>query len=127
MCGRLESRNGGASNLNGCENQTGCDLPSGELLGSPLGLDHMQSELQKVREWADAKIASGEEPPWAWFQYMKLRETLDAILTGIDSTTTESSLQSAVHQETHLRLVASTDQRDGVPPRQSGTPTPLPM
>ncbi len=45
----------------------------------------MRSKLENIREWADAKIASGQEPPWAWFQYMKLRETLDAILAGVDS------------------------------------------
>ena len=41
-----------------------------------------KEDLKKIRQWADDKIATGEEPPWAWFQYMKLRETLDAILGG---------------------------------------------
>ena len=40
------------------------------------------AEIQKMRDWADAKIAAGEEPPWAWFVYMKLRETLDQIIAG---------------------------------------------
>ena len=40
------------------------------------------TELQKMRQWADDKIAKGDQPPWAWYQYMKLRETLDAILAG---------------------------------------------
>ena len=43
-----------------------------------------REELEKVRQWADDKIAAGQEPPWAWYQYMKLRETLDAILSGMD-------------------------------------------
>ena len=46
-----------------------------------------REELEKVRQWADDKIAAGQEPPWAWYQYMKLRETLDAILSGMAATT----------------------------------------
>jgi len=46
-----------------------------------------REELEKVRSWADAKLSTGEEPPWAWDQYMKLRETLDAILAGMAQTT----------------------------------------
>ena len=44
------------------------------------------SEIQKMRKWADDKIATGAEPPWAWYQYMKLRETLDAIIAGRSAT-----------------------------------------
>lgn len=40
------------------------------------------AELSKMRAWADDKIATGAEPPWAWFQYMKLREVLDQIIAG---------------------------------------------
>ena len=82
----------------------------------------MREELELVRERADAKIASGQEPPWAWFQYMKLRETLDGILAGMDSVTTESSQQSAPRQETHLRLVDSTRPQDNAPHRPAGLP-----
>jgi hypothetical protein len=39
-----------------------------------------KTQLEAVRAWADGKIVTGAEPPWAWYQYMKLRETLDAIL-----------------------------------------------
>ena len=86
----------------------------------------MREELELVREWADAKIASGQEPPWAWFQYMKLRETLDGILAGMDSVTTESSQQSMPHSEKHLRLVGDTDSQDNVPHHPVGLPTQLP-
>jgi len=43
-------------------------------------------ELQAMREWAQGKIATGAEPPWAWYQYMKLIETLDAIIGGMECT-----------------------------------------
>jgi len=46
-----------------------------------------REELQKVRDWATDKITAGQEPPWAWYQYMKLRETCDAILAGMASAT----------------------------------------
>lgn len=42
----------------------------------------MDVELKAVRDWAKEKIQDGSEPPWAWYQYMKLVETIDAILAG---------------------------------------------
>lgn len=87
----------------------------------------MRSELEQVREWADKKLSAGEEPPWAWYQYMKLRETLDAILSGMDVVTTENSQQSGPHSEKHLRLVGATDSQDTSPPRRVGLPTQMPM
>ena len=73
----------------------------------------MQAELERVRKWAHEKLQGGSEPPWAWYQYMKLVETVDAILGGMASTvTTESSLQSASRSGVHLRLVATTCPRD---------------
>jgi hypothetical protein len=65
----------------------------------------MREELQKVRDWANAKLATGDEPPWAWFQYMKLRENLDQILAGMAAATTEYLQQSEPHQEKRFQLV----------------------
>ena len=48
-----------------------------------------EQELRRIRHWADAKIASGQEPPWAWYQYMKLVETLDAIIAGMGAVAAE--------------------------------------
>ena len=87
----------------------------------------MREELERIREWADAKIAAGQEPPWAWYQYMKLRETLDAILAGMAAVSPmESSPQSAPHSERHLRLVEAIDPKDSPPPHPAGLPTRLP-
>ena len=88
-----------------------------------------REDLERVRAWALAKIATGEEPPWAWYQYMKLRETLDAILTGMDAAMpqTESSPQEAHRSGKHLQLVGARYSPDTAPPRQSETPVPLPM
>jgi hypothetical protein len=38
--------------------------------------------LQLLRHWAEKRIATGTEPPWAWYQYMKLIETVTAIQGG---------------------------------------------
>ena len=44
-----------------------------------------RQELQRLRTWADAKIATGQEPQWAWYQLMKLREALDAIVGQMEA------------------------------------------
>jgi len=38
--------------------------------------------LQLLRTWAEKRVATGTEPPWAWYQYMKLIETVTAIQGG---------------------------------------------
>ena len=38
-----------------------------------------------MRKWADAKIATGQEPRWAWYQLMKLREALDALIGEMEA------------------------------------------
>lgn len=88
----------------------------------------MEAELRRVREWAQERAQSGIEPPWAWYQYMKLMETCDAILGGMAvATPTESSPLSDERPGRHLRLVDSTDQRDTVPPHHGTMKPPLPM
>ena len=87
----------------------------------------MKEELQKIRDWADAKIKTGKEPPWAWYQYMKLIETADALLAGMECVTTENSQQSEQHPAKHLRLADSSDQRDNARHRPIGLPTQMPM
>jgi len=36
-----------------------------------------QDTLIEVMAWARDKLRAGEEPPWAWYQYMKLIEALE--------------------------------------------------
>jgi hypothetical protein len=86
----------------------------------------MRAELEKIREWADSKITSGSEPPWAWFQYMKLRETLDAILGGMAATTTVNLPPREGHQETGLRLVVCNDPQETARRRSRRSPITLP-
>ena len=88
----------------------------------------MKDQLTEVREWAKAKIVTGAEPPWAWYQYMKLVEVADAILKGMDSTIPmESSPQSERNQAKRLQLVDSTYPQDTAPRRPPDGPVQLPM
>ncbi|MCY4555626.1 MAG: hypothetical protein OXF79_04460 [Chloroflexi bacterium] len=87
----------------------------------------MKDKLIDVQQWAREKLQGGSEPPWAWYQYMKLNETIDAILAGMEAKTTESSQQSAQRPGTHLRLVEGSDQQDTSPHRHDHVPVPLPM
>lgn len=86
-----------------------------------------RADLDSVRAWADAKLASGEEPPWAWYQYMKLCEALDAILAGTAAARPQTANlpRAASLAGSGPRLVASTDPRDIA--RRVGTPVTLPM
>lgn len=88
----------------------------------------MKQELENVRAWAQEKLQGGEEPPWAWYQYMKLVETLDAILAGMAATTTTENLpQPDKHPGAHLRLVDSTYPQDNAPRRPAGPLVQMPM
>lgn len=51
----------------------------------------IENDLDRIKEWAQKKAQGGSEPPWAWYQLMKLVETINAIQSGMASTTTESS------------------------------------
>lgn len=87
----------------------------------------MRADLEKVLAWANEKLATGQEPPWAWYQYMKLRETLDAIIASQDATTTEGAQQSDQRLGRHLRLVGQDDRQDNAQHHPSVTPVRLPM
>jgi hypothetical protein len=70
----------------------------------------IKDDLENVRDWAKSRIEAGQEPPWAWYQYMKLIETTEAILAAQNAVKTECSPQLDARSETRLRLVAEADQ-----------------
>lgn len=89
-----------------------------------------KAELERVREWANEKLAAGEEPPWAWYQYMKLTEALDEILQGMAAVTPlrEDSPRAEPPRDGHLRLVAQNGRQESErSPRDRNPPIPLPM
>ena len=87
----------------------------------------MRSDLEKVLAWANQKLATGQEPPWAWYQYMKLRETLEVIIASQHATTTEGSQESDQPSGRHLRLVDEDDWQGNAQHHPPVTPTQLPM
>ncbi len=86
----------------------------------------MRDELERVRDWAQDKLQGGSEPPWAWYQYMKLVEAVTTILEGMDATK-EHSPQSEPRPGTPLRLVGETAQPDSAPLQPSDPKPRLPL
>ena len=43
--------------------------------------------IDVVHDWARSKLSTGKEPPWSWYQYMKLIEAIQAIQKGRRATT----------------------------------------
>lgn len=86
-----------------------------------------RAELEAVLAWTKARLAQGEEPPWAWFQLMKLREAVEGTLAATAATTTVNSPQSADSPGKHLRLVDSNTPQDDTQPHLVGLPTQTPM
>ena len=88
----------------------------------------IQLQLQNVQRWAKKKLQGGSEPPWAWYQYMKLVETVDAILSSMDSVNPMgNSQQLGEHQDSDLRLVDSTDPQDASQHHQDFEKPRMPM
>ena len=85
------------------------------------------AELTRIRQWAQTKIDAGSEPPWAWYQYMKLIETIDAIKDGMASTTTVNSQQSGERPGARLQLVGGVDRQDNAPRHPADSKIRLPM
>lgn len=63
------------------------------------------NKLQEIRQWAQAKIDGGQEPPWAWFQYMKLIENIDVILAGNEATKPMGEQNAVQAGGKHIQLV----------------------
>jgi hypothetical protein len=80
-----------------------------------------RQELQRMRAWADDKIAANQEPQWAWYQLMKLRESLDAIVGQMEAESIASEMAAylpvaeEVEVERGPRLVVSNSAADVAP------------
>ena len=85
-------------------------------------------ELQQLLEWTKEKTHDGNLPPWAWYQYMKLDETLTAIIRGMEATVIREDLQRAEeHPESGLRLVDDKFRPNSAQLRPALEDLPLPM
>ena len=78
-------------------------------------------DLKRVDEWAAQRIGSHNETPWDWYQLMKLREALEALISSQENRLTlqtEATPGSERHLEKHLQLVGDTHSQDSVPLRK---------
>ena len=66
--------------------------------------------------WAREERSSRQELHWAWFQYLKLEETLGSIFSGLAASMPLGALQSDLGQESQLRLAGHETQRPEKPP-----------
>ena len=70
-----------------------------------------RNESQKLTlGWAEAKQTSGEESIWAKFDYFKLRETLEVIVSAMEATAQQVEPLSEPEPDSPVRLVVSNDQ-----------------
>ena len=77
-------------------------------------------ELRRMDEWAARRIGSGNETPWDWYQLMKLREALEALISSEENRPrlqTDASPARDRRPESHVRLVADRSPPDSAPPR----------
>lgn len=86
-----------------------------------------KADLERIRDLAVEKLSTGHEPPWVWYQLMKLREASEALLEGMEATQpTEGLLASEPRRGADLRLVGAGDQPETVPRHPNAVPVRLP-
>jgi hypothetical protein len=69
-------------------------------------------DLERIRDWAAAKLSGCQEAQRTVHHYMKLRETADGILARMDAAKSELLAPPTPTQEAHLRLVWSKNHRE---------------
>ncbi len=84
-------------------------------------MNKIESQLDDILAWAKEKLADGKEPPWSWYQFMKLREAIEAIRSGATNIPKEYLPQSAAHPETERQQPVSVVQLDTVRLRRDST------
>lgn len=87
----------------------------------------MESKLIEIRDWAQSKIDAGQEPPWSWYQYMKLVETVNAVLAAQAVTKPADSPEEGQRRDRRLQLVDEGYQQDSAQHHSVGLPVQLPM
>jgi len=88
--------------------------------------------LMVVRNWANERVGTGREPPWAWYQYMKLIDAVDSIRRGRASVTrlgagSQARSRGPAPQRSDDKKETSAPTGSGQPPDDESGPPPLPM
>jgi hypothetical protein len=76
-----------------------------------------RDQRHKVLDFAAGELATADMPPWASFDYNKLRETLEAIVQGMEAAAqhVEGSPPSEPLLDGTLPQMASDDQTMALP------------
>ena len=61
-------------------------------------------------DWAAGLSPTTDDPSWAKFDYLKLRETLEAIVAAMEAAAQPIEAQSEREPKSTLRLVVSNDE-----------------
>jgi hypothetical protein len=77
-------------------------------------------------DWPPGEPSSGEECYWARFDYLKLRETLEAIVSAMEATAKEDAPAPEAEPDSTLRLVVSNDRPESEEDRTAEGPEPQP-
>jgi hypothetical protein len=93
---------------------------------------NIQKRLLEVQGWARENLKRNDNPPWAFYQYMKLIETTEAILNSIASAVTtmpkpEGLQQSVEHLGNGLRLVVNNGDQENSQHHSNTIDVALPM
>jgi hypothetical protein len=86
--------------------------------------------LKKILEWANEGVADHANPPWAFYNYMKLKEAIECTLKSLASVryiNLEGLQGSDKHPENALRLVVDSIPQDTSQPHPDILEVPLPM
>ncbi|MGH6825314.1 hypothetical protein [Methyloceanibacter sp.] len=77
-------------------------------------------------DWPPGERSPGEDCYWARFDYLKLRETLEAIVSAMEATAKDDQPAPVPEPESTLRLVVSNDRPETQedPPAQGPEPMP---
>lgn len=67
----------------------------------------MQSELERVSEWARERIRAGQEPPWTYYKLMQLVDAIESLSDEAAKQRMESSLQSPERSQDDVRPQAA--------------------
>lgn len=75
-----------------------------------------KADLERIRDLAVERLSTGSEPPWVWYQLMKLREASESLIDGMEATQpTVGSQERGSPRGAGLRLVDSGDQQEIAP------------
>jgi hypothetical protein len=73
-----------------------------------------RTDLERIREWATAKLSAGREPPEACQPFVRVRDSVDAILArmNLGASPSEAPLRSRPSRNTHLVLAWTNNLQD---------------